>query len=336
VFSPKILKMDDQLGQKILAGNASEKEKEVFYNGLEENGEAKAEFIKLKGLWDLYHVNQYKLSGEKKRKLFRELQLTIQGKNKKTISRRLPNVIKYAAVALLALLSGFYLHTIQRHEPAGMMRELHSENGSISSVVLTDGSKIWLNANTTLKIREEKRKVTATLSGEAYFDIRHDTGREFIVDLGKIKVKDLGTKFNISAYPEELFCRATLVAGDITILNTEGKAIKELAVNQTFRFNQEDSSFGIEELDPSIVTGWTSNKFVFIDKPLSEICREFEKWYGVSFRIDGEQLKQEKYTSVIRRTTTVAQLLEMFKLTTGINYTLKNEKNGNVTVLISK
>ena len=284
----------------------------------------------------MYHVNQYKLSGEKKRKLFRELQLTIQGKNKKTISRRLPNVIKYAAVALLALLSGFYLHTMQSHEPAGTMRELHSENGSISSVVLTDGSKIWLNANTTLKIREEKRKVTATLSGEAYFDIRHDTDREFIVDLGKIKVKDLGTKFNISAYPEELFCRATLVEGDITILNTEGKEIKELAVNQTFRFNQEDSSFRIEDLDPSIVTGWTSNKFVFIDKPLSEICQEFEKWYGVSFRIDGEQLKQEKYTSVIRRTTTVAQLLEMFKLTTGINYTLKNEKNGNVTVLISK
>lgn len=336
MFSPKILKMDDQLGQKILAGNASEKEKEVFYNGLEENGEKKAEFIKLKGLWDLYHLNQYKLPGEKKRKLFRELQLTIQGKNKKTISRRLPNVIKYAAVALLALLSGFYLHTIQRHEPAGTMRELHSENGSISSVVLTDGSKIWLNANTTLNIREEKRKVTATLSGEAYFDIRHDTDREFIVDLGKIKVKDLGTKFNISAYPEELFCRATLVEGDITILNTEGKEIKELAVNQTFRFNQEDSSFRIEELDPSIVTGWTSNKFVFIDKPLSEICREFEQWYGVSFHIDGEQLKQEKYTSVIRRTTTVAQLLEMFKLTTGINYTLKNDKNGNVTVLISK
>ncbi len=329
--------MDDQISQKILTGNASDQEKEAFYKELEENEEAKKEFIRLKELWDLHHLSQHKLSVERKRRLFGEFLLTIQGKNKKaTISLRLLNVIKYAAVVLLALLFGFYLHAIKSQAPAGTIRELHSENGSISSVMLADGSTIWLNSNTTLKITEEKRKVTAKLSGEAYFDIRHEPDREFVVDLGKIKVKDLGTKFNVSAYPEDPFYRATLVEGEITILNMEGKEIKELGVNQTFRFNQEDHSFRIEDLDPSIVTGWTSNKFVFIDKPLPEICREFEKWYGVSFHIEGEQLKQEKYTSVIRRTTTIAQLLEMFKLTTGINYTLKNEKNGMVTVLISK
>jgi transmembrane sensor len=328
--------MNYQTGQKILAGNASDKEKEAFYKELEENEEAKKEFIRLKELWDLYHLGQHKLSAKRKKQLFQEFRLTIQGKNKKTtVPLRFLNVTKYAAVVLLALLSGFYLHAI-KSQTTSAMRELHSENGSISSVALNDGSKIWLNSNTTLKIWEEKRKVTAKLSGEAYFDIRHDPDREFIVDLGKIKVKDLGTKFNVSAYPEDQFYRTTLVEGDVTILDTDGKEIKALGVNQTFRFNQEDHSFRIEDLDPSIVTGWTSNKFVFIDKPLPEICREFEKWYGVSFHIESEQLKHEKYTSVVRRTTTVAQLLEMFKLTTGINYTFKNEKNGIVTVLISK
>ncbi|MGV8094783.1 MAG: hypothetical protein AB2L24_23260 [Mangrovibacterium sp.] len=56
--------------------------------------------------------------------------------------------------------------------------------------------------------------------------MRHDPDREFIVDLGKIKVKDLGTKFNVSAYPEDQFYRTTLVEGDVTILNTEGKGNK--------------------------------------------------------------------------------------------------------------
>jgi len=328
--------MDYQTSQKILMENASEKEKEAFYKELEEDKDAKKEFIRQKELWDLYHISQHKLSPERKKRLFQEFGRTIANKTQKTVSQRFLDAIKYAAVILLALLSGFFLHTIQNQTPAGTMRELHSEKGSISSVLLSDGSKIWLNSNTTLRIWEENRKVTAKLSGEAYFDIRHDPDREFIVDLGKIKVKDLGTKFNVSAYPGDQFYRTTLVEGDVTILSPDGEEIKELAVNQTFRFNHNDLSFQIEELDPSIVTGWTGNKFVFIDKPLAEICHEFEKWYGISIHIESEQLKQEKYTSVILRTTTVGQLLEMFKMTTGINYTFRNEKNGIVTILISK
>lgn len=328
--------MDHQTSQRILEGNASEKEKEAFYKELEENSEAKKEFTALKELWDLYHINHHRLSLERKKQLFHEFKLTVQRKNRKTVPQRFLNATKYAAVILLALCAGFYLHALKNPTSPGILRELHSENGSISSVVLEDGSKIWLNSNTTLVMLEEKSKVTAKLNGEAYFEIKHDPKREFIVDLGKIKVKDLGTKFNISAYSGDPFYRTTLIEGEVTILNPDGKEIEDLAVNQTFRFNHDDLSFRIEDLDPSIITGWTGNKFVFIDKPLAEICHEFEKWYGVSILIGSEQLKNEKYTSVIRRTTTIGQLLEMFKLTTGINYKFINEKNGIVTISISK
>ncbi|MGV8094784.1 MAG: hypothetical protein AB2L24_23265 [Mangrovibacterium sp.] len=150
--------MDYQTSQKILAGNASDKEKEAFYKELEENEETKKEFIRLKELWDLYHLGQHKLSAKRKKQLFQEFRLTIQGKNKKiTVPLRFLNVTKYAAIVLLALLLGFYLHGI-KSQTTSAMRELHSENGSISSVVLNDGSKIWLNSNTTLKIWEEKKK----------------------------------------------------------------------------------------------------------------------------------------------------------------------------------
>jgi ferric-dicitrate binding protein FerR (iron transport regulator) len=328
--------MDHQTSQRILEGNASEKEKEAFYKELEENSEAKKEFTALKELWNLYHISHHRLSLERKKQLFHEFKLTVQRKNRKTVPQLLLNATKYAAVILLALCSGFYLHALQNPTSSGTLRELHSENGSISSVVLEDGSKIWLNSNTTLVMLEEKSKVTAKLNGEAYFEIKHDPKREFIVDLGKIKVKDLGTKFNISAYPEDQFYRTTLIEGDVTILNAEEKEINTLAINQTFRFSPDDLSSGIEKLDPSVVTGWTSNKFVFIDKPLEEICQEFEKWYGVSMIIKDEHLKHEKYTSVIRRTTTIGQMLEMFRLTTGINYKFENEENESVIVSISK
>lgn len=92
----------------------------------------------------------------------------------------------------------------------------------------------------------------------------------------------------------------------------------------------------MERLDPVLVTGWTKNKFVFIDKPLSEICQEIEKWYGVPIFIEDALLGQEKYTCMIKRTTTVSQFIEMLNLTTGIHAEIQKEENKEVTVLIRR
>ena len=325
--------MDHQTYHKILSGNASEKEKEAFYDELNRDAETKKEFIELKQLWDLNVINQTKVSSQRKNQLFHEFWSVVHLNKQKTVQQIFFGWGKYAAIVILALLAGFYLNSFLNQASSESWKQFHSENGNISSILLEDGSKIWLNSNTTLSLNEQKGEVTVKLEGEAYFEIKHNEKRNFIVDLGKMKVRDLGTSFNISAYPEDEFFRTTLLEGEITVLDAKNQEIKALDVNQTFRFCPSDYSVEIEELDPLLVKGWTENKFVFIDKPLGGICDEIEKWYGVSIQIEQETLKDEKYTSVIRRTTTVKQLLEMFKLTTGIDYKIEEQKDDEKSMI---
>ncbi len=318
----------------MLTGHASEKEKKDFYEELGQDKIKQEEFIRLKRFWDLTQMSRNTISPQRKVQLFHEFAQT-RFSRERTILQRFYSGWKYAAAVILIFLGGFWLNALLRdtgsHE---RWKQFHSESGSISSVLLEDGSKIWLNSNTTLSLNE--KETLARLEGEAFFEIKHNEKRTFTVDVGALKIQDLGTSFNISAYPEDDYVRATLIDGQIVIFDRTDNKLSQMAVNQTFRLKKADGSFIMERLDKGLITGWMDNKFVFIDMPLAEICQEIEKWYGVSILIEDEQLKTEKYTSVIRRTTTVSQLMEMFKLTTGINYKIKEQEDGKPVIYFSK
>lgn len=324
--------MDHQQSFKILSGEATKEERLAFYEALEQNSSAKEEFLSLKKVWDIYQLSQINVPSKRKQQLFYQFWNQTKIQKKRPVTRALLNITKYAAVIFIALLAGIF---IQRQIQTVSIKKIHAEEGSISSVYLEDGSRIWLNSNTTLVLHEKRHQTTVDLRGEAYFEIKHDPDRKFIVDLGKIKINDIGTNFNVSAYPEDKFYRTTLLEGKVEVLDENLNMLKNLKINQTFKFDKINSTYELEELDPLLVTGWKDNKFVFIDQPLKAICDEIEKWYGVSIFIKNKELSNEKYTSVIRRTTTVKQLLEMFKLTTGINYEFQKLGDDQEIIYIS-
>jgi ferric-dicitrate binding protein FerR (iron transport regulator) len=327
--------MEHQIYHRILSGEASENEKEAFYETLSQDLDTKNEFIRLKGLWDLNNINQIHVSPERKKQSFWEFWSKTQLQKQKGTRKLYNRWVKYAAIVVVALVSGFYLNKLTGHSQA-TWKQFHAETGSISTILLEDGSKIWLNANSTISLDERRGQVTTKLTGEAYFQIVHNEKRTFIVDLGHIQIRDLGTSFNISAYPDEQYFRTTLIEGGLAITNPEGAEIRQLEPDQTFRYDQTNGTYKLEELNTTMVTGWKENKFVFIDKPLAEVCGEIEKWYGVSIVIEDEDLKQGTYTSVIRRPATVEQMMELFELTTGINYKVKNQNEKVTVIYLSK
>ena len=90
----------------------------------------------------------------------------------------------------------------------------------------------------------------------------------------------------------------------------------------------------VSEQDPTIASAWKNGKFVFIDKTLAEICHDLENWYNVKIIIDNKALADTRYTSVIKRTTTIKLVLQMLALTDKINYKITDKKEGNDVVLI--
>ena len=100
------------------------------------------------------------------------------------------------------------------------------------------------------------------------------------------------------------------------------------------QFEKETNQISVSQEDPSLAIAWKDGKFVFIDKSLAEICKELENWYNVEIIIGNQTLANTKYTSVIKRTTTVNMVMKMLSLTDKINFKINERKEGRDIVYI--
>lgn len=324
--------------EKILSGEANQEEKLSFYKQIENDTALKKEFLEFKNLWHLTRIGQQKATSRKKQKLFEEF-WNRSHEVRRTRSIFFRNVLKYAAILILAFIfgvSGYKIMNVVDSKGQSTRYQYKSEFGSVSSIILTDGSKIWLNSDSKLELVEKPNKILAKLSGEAFFEIIHNEKREFVVDLGSIQIKDLGTSFNINSYPEDSYIRTTLVQGSIEVLDQKENYITQIVPGEGFIFHKTTDEYQIENIDPTIESAWKDGKFVFIEKSLQEICLSLEKWYNVRFIINNQVLANTTYSCVMKRATTIEQVLKILKITSGIDYKIEDSKGGVDRIYIRK
>lgn len=326
--------MDRSIFDRILSKKASEKEKEEFFRALGNDEDLKTEYITYKNLWTIHSLNKDSVPENRRKQLFIEFRKRAKWEDRK--SNLLIRAFKYAAVIVVTFGISYLLTD---HPPVNpeqsVVREYRTTESSIATIQLSDNSQIWLNANSGMTITEKKDgDVVATLDGEAYFEINHNEARNFIVDLGKIQIRDLGTSFNVKAYREDEQIVTTLVEGAIDIQNASGEKLVSMNPNEYFRFYRSENRYTLNLIDTDLVTGWKEGKFVFLELSLREICDELEKWYNVEIVIDPERNRHELFSSVMKKSTTIKQVLELLKLTTGMNYRITERENGTDVVFL--
>jgi transmembrane sensor len=240
--------------------------------------------------------------------------------------------------------------------------KLHSKTGQISSEVLVthygqrkkatlpDGSVVWLNAGSSIEyIQNGKREVL--LSGEAYFDVKHDAAHPFVVHAGKLNVVVLGTAFNIKAYKTEPYIETTLIRGKVEILNTvrPGVAIV-LLPNQKVRVNMQtnadkktvllnklsvkDSTADITDKkqfvaavpDSSIVeTAWVNNKLSFKNEDFESLTRQLDRWYAVTIMFDNNKYAGKHFTGTFKNQN-IDEVMQALQLTESFHYSINNDQ----------
>jgi len=327
--------MSEEIFNKILNNSASEAEKTNFYQSLGADSDLRDIFFHYKNLY----AASYSSTIESDKLLHDRFERFWSRVNPSKPFRVVHLWYRYAAVFIIALSLGFLL----RYQVTGNIAvpvmtqkiEYTSEKGSVSTIHLEDGSAIWLSSGSKITIlKSSTGEISAQLNGEAYFDLIPDPARKFSVDLGYFKVKDIGTKFNIRAYSTEVGLFATLVDGRIDFNNNLDKPMLSMNPGEYLQFDKQTKQIAVKQQDPSIATAWKDGKFVFIDKTLAEICRELENWYNVEIIIRNKSLANTKYTSVIKRTTTVNMVLKMLSLTDQINYKITDRKEARDIVYI--
>lgn len=212
-----------------------------------------------------------------------------------------------------------------------------SSSGEIILKVLSDGTKIWLNAESSIVYPVSfsgLRTREVFLSGEAFFDVAEDEEHPFIVRTKDISIKVLGTAFNVKSYEGDPTVKTTLVRGKVQIQSGKGDKEKavELKPNQQAVFSHSTEKMTLLSVEAENFISWNSGSLVFKDEILYDVVKSLERWYGVAIHIPDGSNMDCRLTARIDKES-LDQTLEMLQSLTGITYQIEGNKvyiRGNI------
>lgn len=204
-------------------------------------------------------------------------------------------------------------------------REVKTSSGEISEVVLPDGTKVRLNAQSSITYREDLHQQShreMDLTGEAFFDVTEDPSHPFIVHTKSINIVVLGTSFNLKSYDDDATVETTLIKGKVVIedLSLPGRKVS-LSPNQKAIFSRATNSISLVDLKLERPVTWNEKTLQFEDEELVSVLRSLERWYGVSIHLEDKTNTSCKLTAVFDKET-LAETLEIFRSLTGIEYSI--------------
>ena len=181
-------------------------------------------------------------------------------------------------------------------------QEVYVPKGEKLQVMFQDGTKVWLNSDTRLKYPVEfaNNERQVKLEGEAYFVVKKNPEKPFIVQLDQMTVKVTGTSFNVKAYQNEQNITTSLDEGRIYIQTREDNQKKAylLRPGQQASYSKANTKVSIKPYIIGQNSLWKDNELLFRDTPLPEVIKVLERWYNVKFEIPDKDIL--KYTYTIR------------------------------------
>ncbi len=265
-------------------------------------------------------------------------------------------ILKVAAVIFITLTIGALGNQFwaNRHNLALKERTINIETtlGSRALTTLPDGSKVWLNAGSRLDYSMEFGKQTriVRLTGEAFFDVKTDSTKPFIVKAGRLAIKAYGTAFNVKAYPEENAITTTLVRGKVVIAGKD-KADKDFVVkmkpNDKIAFfngsilnldalnkpvlsnNRVQRTAPVimnninaikeAEINTELYTSWKDNRWVIEKRDIKGLVNDLERRYNIKIQIESDDIMKYHFTGTLQNET-IEQVLVILRHTIPLKY----------------
>jgi ferric-dicitrate binding protein FerR (iron transport regulator) len=207
-----------------------------------------------------------------------------------------------------------------------MYNKIEVPRGGEYSLTLADGTKVWLNSESSLRypvqFTGKTRKVE--LIGEGCFKVAHNKNQPFVIKAKDTEVKVLGTTFNLSAYDDEEFIETTLVEGSVQV-STMGKS-EILEPGYQAVVKRGDDRFEIKKVNTDLYTSWTEGVFRFTDQSLEEICHQLSRWYNVEFFFTEREYRELRFTGAVKKEKSLDFALEMIEKVVDVQFAIKNDR----------
>ena len=196
--------------------------------------------------------------------------------------------------------------------------------GGEFSLMLSDGTRVWLNAETRLRYPVEfvgdKRKVY--LEGEAFFDVSHDKQKQFVVETEEARVKVFGTAFNVYAYKDDDATVATLVRGSIElkVRDSDDKVRLEPGEQGTLI----NGKLTKQDVDVEMYTAWREGRMVFKSIRLEDLLHHMARWYNVDVVFSREELKDVTFTGEAKKYEDFSEVLDIIETTQSVRFRVED------------
>ncbi|RHU29253.1 DUF4974 domain-containing protein [Parabacteroides sp. TM07-1AC] len=242
-------------------------------------------------------------------------------KQPKVSRKSITLLLSYAAIILLALSLGIqylYYHNLRQPQEVAdsYTRFVVEKGGGKSSLFLPDGTKVLLNAGTTIQYptRFDQKERMVMLDGEGFFEVAENQQKPFVVRLKGHDVKVLGTVFNVKAYSDMDHTVTSLISGKVllTSYDTEGSIREEqvLHPDETARIDKQTGTITTFRSDDEFQLAWTKGLYKFKDKPFSDVMSELEHLYDVTILIEDDKLAKSVYTGSLVLKNTIEEVLK--------------------------
>jgi ferric-dicitrate binding protein FerR (iron transport regulator) len=221
-----------------------------------------------------------------------------------------------------------YLITDQDKPDAAGKNTLSTARGETYRVRLPDSTAVWLNAASSLKFPVSfsgKKTRSVELSGEAYFEVFEDKAHPFVVRTDQQEVRVLGTHFNVSSYPDELYASTTLVEGAVNVSRPALPDAKTILLKPGQRSLLRSGNLEVSNVDTQEAIAWKNGDFMFKNEHIESIMRKLSRWYDIEVSYEGD-MSDLIFIGVVSRSKNISAVLKIMESTGNIHFKIEGRR----------
>lgn len=330
----------DELITSFLSGNANEKETEELKAWIKQSAENEEYFMRLQEIWfssssdediNIYdYKNAYKIFTQRVNNSYKKPEASYTSKTSKIKINTLYNInslYKYAAAIFAFGIISFASYRFGEYRYSKSLADIEVEApiGGLSRLLLPDSTLVVLNGGSQLKYAQNfgVKSRNVTLNGEGYFEVKRNEKKPFCVESNGIKIKVLGTKFNVQDYPDDKIATVSLMDGKVAIEDSSNPDSNiELIPGERVQFDKRNNTFSKEKYDKiGNDKSWTEGYIVFDETPLKDAVKILSRVYSTPIIISNKDIENLKvYGRFDKNIHSINDIMNILKTTGKINY----------------
>lgn len=221
--------------------------------------------------------------------------------------------------------SSCIIYTKQKETERVEYNSLEIPVGGEYGLTLSDGTHVYINSQSkfTYPVVFVGGERIVELDGEAYFDVKKDSLRPFLIKMDDVMIKVLGTSFNVKAYHDEKEVVATLVEGSVSV--SVGKEEVLLLPGEQLCYKRDETIWTKHKVDVELYTSWKDGILIFERERLETILNILGRWYGVEIFYSNQLQKEQLYSGNLRRYRSIKDVLRLLEMTTDVRFEVNDK-----------